>query len=104
MTYETGAGNGPARENAHSRMGVASFVIAILLYTPGSMGVSTRESRAILTTEKAVERAQLMLENCKELPWDGAGACLVPKFLPLPRIGPFLPASRSSLVIDCTII
>lgn len=30
MTYETGAGNGPARENAHSRMGVASFVIAIL--------------------------------------------------------------------------
>ena len=30
MTYETGAGNGPARENAQSRMGVASFVIAIL--------------------------------------------------------------------------
>ncbi len=30
MTYETGAGNGAARENAHSRMGVASFVIGIL--------------------------------------------------------------------------
>lgn len=30
MTYEAGAGDGAARENAHSRMGVASFVIAIL--------------------------------------------------------------------------
>ncbi|MDQ4128272.1 MAG: hypothetical protein M3151_10060 [Actinomycetota bacterium] len=30
MTHDTGAGNGAARENAHSRMGVASLVIAIL--------------------------------------------------------------------------
>jgi di/tricarboxylate transporter len=30
LTYETGTGDGAARENAHSRMGVASFVIAIL--------------------------------------------------------------------------
>lgn len=30
MTYDTGPGNGTARESAHSRMGIASFVIAVL--------------------------------------------------------------------------
>ncbi len=30
MTYDTGSGNGTAMENTHSRMGIASFVIAIL--------------------------------------------------------------------------
>ena len=30
MTHDTGSGNGTARENAHSRMGIASLVIAVL--------------------------------------------------------------------------
>lgn len=51
---------------------------AFLLYTSGSMGAATRENFAILTAERAIERAELMLHEREDLKWDGDGACIVP--------------------------
>lgn len=50
----------------------------LLLYSSSSMGQASRRRRAILTAEKAAERAELMLRHREDLPADGPGACLLP--------------------------
>jgi superfamily II DNA helicase RecQ len=51
---------------------------AFLLYTPGSMGVAARKERAVLTVEKATNRAKAMLRGRFDLKHEAKGSCLVP--------------------------
>lgn len=51
---------------------------AFMLYSAGSMSAASRENRAILTSERAFERADLMMSKSEKLSWDTPGAHLVP--------------------------